>query len=391
VPTPTDIRTSAVLVFLAATLLGAAPAHSQCSDGQMAEAQLQFQGAQQLIQTQQWAQVIPQMKSIVDFCPEFFPALRGLGLAYSQTGQFDEAADAYRRVIEVRGDEAEAADYANYAKVLTRQKKYVEARAEYVKAKARDAHNCGVLVNLGILHNASGFPVQAVETLEDALAFCPDLSDRILPQLAKAATAAASQQRQIGNAQRADYFAQKAQEYGGSAGGTTAYQQIQAAMRNRDFARTVTLCEQLVAKEPEHANAWLTLARAADASGDKAKSIDAYRRYLELRPDNMDETAAMIIVMAEAGRCDTAIAEARDAASRFAGTGSRALGKIHFAHGKALFCKQDYAGARERFSLAAASGDPTWVAAAREGVAACDEYLDYEAAQQRQRAQQQGG
>ena len=44
-------------------------------------------------------------------------------------------------VIEVRGDEADAADFANLAKVLTKQKKYKEARAEYIKAKARDAKN----------------------------------------------------------------------------------------------------------------------------------------------------------------------------------------------------------------------------------------------------------
>jgi len=391
VHTPTRPRIVLALALAAAAALPlAGGAQAQCSEGQMAEAQLQFQGAQQLIQTQEWAQAIPQMKSIVDFCPEFFPALRGLGMAYENTGQLDEAAAAYQRVIEVRGDEADAADYARLAKVLTRQKKYSEARAEYLKAQARDAHNCGVLVNLGILHNASGHPVQAVETLEDALAFCPELEAQILPRLADAATKAAAQQKQIGNTQKAAMYTQKAREYGGSAGGSTAYQQIQTKMKQRDFAGAVAACKQLVAQEPEHANAWLTMARAADAMGDKQQSIEAYRQYLDLRPDNMDETAAMIIVMSEAGQCRQAIDKATAAADRFAGTGSKALGKIHFAHGKALFCAEDYAGAREQFVKAAASGDPQWVQAAREGISACDEYLNYEAAQ-RKRAAQQGG
>ena len=389
--TPTKFKmTLAVALVIVAALLPARGAMAQCSEGQMAEAQLQFQNAYQLIQSQQWAQAIPQMQSIVDFCPEFFPALRGLGLAYEQTGQFEQAAAAYGQVITVRGQEAESADYANLAKVLTRQKKYAEARAEYLKARARDAHNCNVLVNLGILHNAAGFPVQAVETLEDALAFCPDLSGNILPRLAEAATKAAQQQKQIGNADRAAYFQAKAREYGGTAGGATAYQQVQTRMKERDFTGAVAMCEQIVSEDPKHANAWLTMARAADAIGDKQKSIAAYKTYLDLRPDNMDETAALIIVMAEAGQCAQAVERARAAAAEFAGTGSKALGKVNFAHGKALFCAEDYAGAKEQFLRAVASGDPQWVPAAREGVSACDEYLNYEAAQQRRAQQQQG-
>jgi tetratricopeptide (TPR) repeat protein len=382
-----------VLALIAACLVVVgAPGDSlaECSPGQMAEAQLQFAAAQPLLDTQQWPQAIAQLRSIVEFCPEFFPALRGLGVAYQQSDQLDLAAQAYARVIEVRGDEAEAPDFANLAQVLTRQKRFREARAEYLKARARDAHNCGVLVNLGILHNASGYPLQAVETLEDALMFCPDLAERILPRLAEAATKAAEQQRKIGNTERANIFAQKATEYSGSAGGTTAYQQIQAAMKRKDYPAAIALCDQLVAREPEHANAWLTKARAADAMSDKPLAIAAYRKYLELRPENIDETAAMIIVMAEAEQCDASVAAARDAVRKFAGVGSLALGKIHFAYGKALFCAGDYAAARTQFQRAVQSGDDVWVRAAREGINASNEQLDYEAAQ-RQRAAQQGG
>jgi tetratricopeptide (TPR) repeat protein len=375
------------LVLLAAafalvTVPASAPA--QCTPGQMAEAQLQFAGAQQMLERQQWQQAIPQLLSIVEFCPEYFPALRGLGLAYRQTEQMDLAADAYRRVITVRAEEADAFDYANLAQVLTRQKKYREARAEYLKAKARDPHNCTVLVNLGILHSASDFPMQAVDTLEDALMFCPDLASQILPRLAEAATKAAEQQRKIGNAERANSYAAKAAEYGGNAGGSTAYQQIQASMERDDYAGTITLCDQLLDKEPTHANALLTKARAADALGRKDLSIEAYGKYLELRPDNIDETSAMIIVMVEAEQCGAAVTAAREAVQRFAGIGPQALAKIHFAYGKALFCGEDYAGAKAQFQRAVQSTDARWAGAAREGIAACDQQLQFDA--QRQRA-----
>ena len=366
---------------MAAVLVVAGGAFAECSEGQMVEAQLQFQGAQTLLQAQQWNQAIPQLQSIVDFCPEYFPALRGLGMAYEKNKKWDEAVAAYSQVIEVLGLDAEASDYGNLAKIYTRQKKYKEARAEYLKAQARDARNCAVLVNLGILHNASGYPTMAVDTLEDALAFCPDLSDKILPRLADACTKAAAQQKKIGNSAKADIYTQKASGYGGSAGGGTAYKQVRALMQAQDYAGAIDMCDQVLARDPEHANAWLTKARAADASGQQQLSINAYTEYLKLRPDNAEETSAMIIVMAEAGQCDMAIAKARTAVQKFGGLGSKALGKIQFAYGKALFCAKDYSGARVRFSQAAASGDSKWAGAAREGVSACDEYINYEAAQ----------
>jgi len=368
--------------------LAATGALAACSEGQMAEAQLQFNGAQQLLSAQQWDQAIAQLNSIVGFCPEYFPALRGLGLAYQQTNQLDLAAGAYQKVIEVLGEETEALDFANLGLIYTKQKKYREARAEFMKAKTRDPHNCQVLVNLGILHNASDFPGQAVETREDARMFCPDLESSILPRLAEACTKAAAQQKKIGNADKAAMYEAKAREYGGSAGGSTAYAQIQERMKQRDYPGALALCDQLLAKEPDHANAWLTKARAADALRQKDDSITAYQKYLALRPDNMEETAAMIIVMAEAERCDAAIASARQAIDKFAGTGAKALGKLHFAYGKALFCGQDFAGARTQFQMAVQSGDPRWADAAREGIDACDAHLNYNDAQRRKAAQQ---
>jgi tetratricopeptide (TPR) repeat protein len=379
-----------ILIAAAAVFGLAGGALAQCSEGQMQEAQIQFQNAQQQLQAQQWQQVIPQLESIVQFCEEYFPALRGLGLAHMQLGDYISAEQAYQRVIDVRGNEADAADYANLARALTKQKKYKEARAEYIKAKVRDAKNEAVLINLGILHLAAGYPDEAVATLEDALNYFPDHGDRILPQLAKAAEKSAEQHRKLGNTAKANEFARKATEYGGSAGGTTAYQQIQKQMKTGDYATVIELCDQLLAKDPGHTGALLTKARAADAISPPRRgvAIEAYEKFLELRPDNMDETAAMIIVMAEADRCPAAIEKAQASLTKFAGMGQKALGKIHFAYGKALFCAEDYAAAKSQFTQAAASGDSFWSGPAREGIKACDEYLDYEAARRQQAAGQ---
>lgn len=365
-------------------------AMAACSDGQMQEAQIQFQGAQQLLQSQQWQQAIPQLRSIVEFCEEYFPALRGLGMAHMELEQYAKAEAAFQRVIDVRGLEADAADFANLAKVLTKEKKYKEARAEYIKAKARDAKNKAVLVNLGILHNASGYPEEAVATLEDALTYYPELEASVMPHLAKASAQAAERQKKLGNTERAAAYELKAQEYGGSAGGSSLYKQIQQRMQAREFAQAITLCDQMLAKDPKHANALLTKARAADAVGRRSVAIEAYKKYLGLRPDNLDEVAAMVIVMAEDGRCGEARSAAEEALATHAGLGRKALGKVNFALGKALFCSEDYMAARSAFQLAASSGDAFWAEPARQGIDACDEYLEYQSAQRRKAAQENG-
>ena len=307
-----------------------------------------------------------------------------MGLAYMNLEDYDSAAAAYVKAIaaiQASDTAVDAADHANLAKVYAKQKKYKEARAEYMKAERLAPNDCAVLFNLGVLHTATQFYKEAVETLESALASCPDLSDKIMPQLAQAADKAAQQQRSIGNADKAKFYQTKAEEYGGSAGGTTTYDLIKTAMKDRDYTKAVQLCDQLLAKDATHTGALLTKARAQDALDQKPASIKTYRDYLASKPNDIAATSAMIIVMAEAKQCAEATQEAAGAAQRFAGMGTKEMGKINFAWGKALFCAGDYAGAKAKFNAAAASGDEKWVQAGRDGVAACEQHLNFQAQQ----------
>lgn len=386
--TPTPFSRALVLAIVVAVLglavSGPAAVRAECTEGQLEEAKLQFVSAENLLTQQQWAQALPQLQSIVEFCPDFFPALRGMGLAYMNLEDYDSAAAAYIKAIatiQASDTAVDAADHANLAKVYAKQKKYKEARAEYMKAERLAPNDCAVLFNLGILHTATQFYKEAVETLESALASCPDLSDKIMPQLAQAADKAAQQQRSIGNAEKAKFYQVKAEEYGGSAGGTTTYDLIKTAMKDRDYTKAVQLCDQLLAKDATHTGALLTKARAQDALDQKPASIRTYRDYLVIKPNDIAATSAMIIVMAEAKQCAEATTEAAGAAQRFAGMGTKEMGKINFAWGKALFCAGDYAGAKTKFNAAAASGDEKWVQAGREGASACEQHLNFQAQQ----------
>lgn len=382
-------KLAVVTAVLSLTVLGLAAtgptlARAACSEGQMEEAKLQFVSAENLLNQQQWDQALPQLQAILGFCPDFFPALRGMGLAYMNMGDLDKAAESYAKaitVIEASDADVAATDHAALALVYTKQKKYKEARVEYIKAERLAPNDCAVLVNLGILHTASQFYKEAVETLESALASCPDLSDKILPQLAQAADKAAQQQVSIGNQEKAKFYRTKAEEYGGTAGGTSAYDLVKKAMKDQEFAKAIELCDQILAKDATHTGALLTKARALDAHGDKPASIRIYRDYLAIKPNDIQATSAMIIVMAEADQCAEATKEAGAAAQRFTPMGTKEMGKVHFAWGKALFCAGDYAGAKAKFNAAANSGDPKWAQAGREGASAADQHLNFQAQQ----------
>jgi len=158
---------------------------------------------------------------------------------------------------------------------------------------------------------------------------------------------------------------------------------VRTATKEKDYAKAVQLCDQLLAKDATHTGALLTKARALDAQGEQPASIKTYREYLAIKPNDIAATAAMIIVMAEAKQCAEATSEAVAAAQRFSSMGVKEMGKINFAWGKALFCAGDYSGAKAKFNAAAASGDEKWAAAGRDGASACDQHLNFQAQQRK--------
>ena len=377
-----------LLAGLVACTLGAS-AQAQCDSERQNEANRAYQEAHQFIQNKQWDKAIPRLHSILEFCPEHVYSLRGLGLAYLNTGQYDLAIKAYKRAVEVQGEDVVAADYASLAKAYAKAKDYKAARAEYMKAQHLMPNDCGINFNLGVLHMAANFTTQAVETLQHAEQTCPQLHEQILPQLTKACQKAADQQRKIGNLDKAAHYDQLAKQYGSSAGGSTAYAQAVASMKSGDYKTASTQFEQLVAKDPQNANAYLSLARCYDQLEQKTKSVDAYGSYLKLKPNDMASTAAMIQVMVEAGQCSAAQAQASAAVASHKSQGQKAIGKVYYAWGKALECNGDYEDAKAKFSRYLASGDTDWVAQAHSEIGRMDQYLDYN--KKKKQKEEQGG
>jgi tetratricopeptide (TPR) repeat protein len=351
-----SIRHSLGAAIVLIGIITSSMALAECAPGQLQEANNAYQSAQEFLVTRQWDTAIARMQSIVQVCPEHVEATRGLGTAMMGKGQFAEAVPYFKRVIELRGEKAQAGDYANLGKAHAKLKQYKEARAEYMKAEKLAPNDCGVLYNLGAMHNASKFYSQSVEVLEHALEACPAISEPVLKLLTQSAEKAAAQQKANGNNERAAYFAGLAQEYGGQAGGSTTYDMVKQKMKQKDYQGAVDLLNQMLAKDPSHTGGLLTLARAQDQLKNRSASIAAYQKYLAVKPNDENATAAMLQVMVENDQCTLAKSEAASAARKFEAKGREALAPIMYSWGLALECTGEFEVARDKFMQCASSG-----------------------------------
>lgn len=358
----------AALALLVAIL--PASGRAECQPGQMQEANLAYQSAAEFLNAQQWDQAIARLQSIIQVCPEHVEATRGIGQALMGKEKFDMAAGFYSKVIHLRGDKVQAPDFANLAKCYAKLKQYKEARAEYMKAEQLAPDDCGVLFNLAVLHDASGYSNQAVDVFEHLIDLedCERVHANALSMVAKAAGKAAEQQKRAGNNAKAQYYTELAQQYGGQAGGSTTMDVVRQKLKTREYGAAVTLLQGMLAKNPDQPNATLTLARANDLAGDRRASVEAYRTFLEMKPNNTSEWGTMLQVMVEDGRCSEAKTEAARAFAAHQAKGREATAPILYSWGLALECLEEYDAARAKFEQCAQSGSSRFAASARTQV-----------------------
>jgi len=377
-------------IFLAAVSAGVADTVlAECQPGQMQEANMAYASAVEYLNAQQWDQAIARLNSIIQVCPEHIQVNRSLGEAYNGKGEYEKAVEYYQKVIELRGDEVEAGDFGNLGKVYAKLKEYKNARAEYMKAELLAPDDCGVLFNLGILHSAVGFNTQSVDVFEHTLDVCPQLEKDILPQLAKVAKKAEDQQRKNGNVSEAKHYHELAVKYGSQVGGSTTYQLASQRFNAKDYAGAVTLLQQMLAQDPNHTGALLTLARAQDQLKNRTESIAAYRKYLEIKPNDLTNYAEMLRVMIDGGQCSEAKSLASAAAQKYASQGRLALAPIYYYWGSAFECSGDYQTAKAKFQECASGGHPKYTTSARTMVQRMDD-LTAQAAYEKKKAAQGG-
>lgn len=380
---PRGIAVPALLAALVTLAAGAATLRAACSPTHQQEADLAYATAAEFLKSQRWTAAIPSLESALSICNEHTTTLEALGMAYREAGDvlkaradslgkaggdaaattermaefYQKSKATYVKLLALRGQNAEAEDYAGQGLTLVRLKDYAGARASFLKARVLTPDDCNVLTNLGVLHSAVQDYRSSVATFEEALQNCPDQADRIYPRLAEACKKAADKENKIGNATEAAAFSQKYQEYAKESGGGTAFSLAISKMKNQQYDEAIVLFRQIVQESPGKKAARLNLARCLVAKGDHAGAVAEYEQYLQLDPDNEGATGEMLASLIEVKRCTDAQARAQQAVSRFQSKGTQHLGWINYHYGRALECTGDFAGAIERFRQAAQSGD----------------------------------
>ncbi len=89
---------------------------------------------------------------------------------------------------------------------------------------------------------------------------------------------------------------------------STSLQDAQARMQSGDFAGAAEILRPLVETEPENANAWLSLSRALERSGQHGEAVTAYHKAASFPPTNARAMYNLGLLHASDGNADSAFA-----------------------------------------------------------------------------------
>ena len=137
-----------------------------------ASLQDQLQSVIKLYEQGQFAAVVEQAQALTVQFPEALKVWNILGVAAAQIGKIDQATLAFKKVIAIEPNTAEA--YSNLGNILKEQGKLDEAIDAYNEALAIEPDNAEVYNNLGVSLQAQGKLEKAIEVYKKALVIKPD-------------------------------------------------------------------------------------------------------------------------------------------------------------------------------------------------------------------------
>ena len=123
----------------------------------------------------QWAAVVEKAQALTRQYPNAPFIWNILGVAAAKTGQIDLAINAFKRVIAIKPDHAEA--YYNMGNVLKGQGKLEEAIEAYNKALSLKPDYANACNNMGNVLKDQGKLEEAIEAYKKALLLKPDYAD----------------------------------------------------------------------------------------------------------------------------------------------------------------------------------------------------------------------
>jgi tetratricopeptide (TPR) repeat protein len=230
--------------------------------------------------------------------PAELDALVALARDAQRAGRFAEAAAAYRKIVALRPDIAEA--YNSLGNMLVSQGQLDEAAAQYERAVALQPSLFQTYNNLGNILREQGKPDQARARYEHALALRPDYAPahvnlgNILREQGQLDQAMARYQQAI--AFRPDL----AEAYNNLGSVLMEQGQLDAAAAQFEHA---------LARRPNHAEACFNLGNILREQHKLDHAAARYRQAIALRPDHAEAHNNLGSVLKDQGQLDQAVAE----------------------------------------------------------------------------------
>jgi tetratricopeptide (TPR) repeat protein len=234
-------------------------------------------------------------------------ALRGLGEVRRRQLRYSEAAEYFRRALQI--DSTDSAARLGLAQALRGQNNYPQAQVEVQRVLDTDATNLNARVLRAQLLGDAGQEVEAQRELDALIASMPE--NPPLESWLVLATAF-SELRNYENA--LELLATARRQYPAEATVPRRIAETLTAARRWDEA--ITQYDALLAADPRDADAVLGQARVYNYSNRLEQSETLYRRSLQLEPDNYQALVELADVLSRRDNWPEAITLYRQAIER---------------------------------------------------------------------------
>jgi tetratricopeptide (TPR) repeat protein len=192
---------------------------------------------------------------------------RNLAASLFEAGKLEEAADAYRRLVE--DNPKDAAARASYGGVLGALKRYDEALVQLDRAAELDPLNAETYHNRGLVHERRGDAQAAIVQYRHALRYRPGYPPSV-QALTRLSVAVDESAPQTPAEQLALLMAERASE-------AARRGDYESAMAELDEARRIA---------PHYSLVYQYRSNVAFLKGDTDEAIRALQKAIELEPDN---------------------------------------------------------------------------------------------------------
>jgi tetratricopeptide (TPR) repeat protein len=212
----------------------------------------------------QLALVVEQAQILTKQYPKAFAVWNLLGASAAQIGQLDQAIVAFKRVLAIKPDYAEA--YNNMGNALKDQGKLEEAREAYNKALAIKPDSAEAYYNMGVTLQEQGKLEEAIETYNKSLAIKPDYAD--------------------------------------------AYYNMGVTLQEQGkLEEAIETYNKALAIKPDYAEAYNNMGVTLQDQGKLEEAIEAYNKSLAVKPDYADAHHNLSFALLNSGRLEKGLEE----------------------------------------------------------------------------------